>query len=182
MLRVLNVNRLVDCGCVFYFWVADWFALLNNKMDGDLEKIKKVGLYFIEVWKALGMKMHNVKFLWASDEINKDANGYWLRVLDIARKNTVTRVKRCGEIMGRDLSNDDVKVASLFYPCMQCTDIFFLKANICQLGLDQRKVNMLAREYADTAHLSKPVIVSHRKIPEESYLILSFLDMLAGLK
>jgi tyrosyl-tRNA synthetase len=177
---VLNVNRLVDCGCVFYFWVADWFALLNNKMDGDLEKIKKVGLYFIEVWKALGMKMHNVKFL--SDEINKDANGYWLRVLDIARKNTVTRVKRCGEIMGRDLSNDDVKVASLFYPCMQCTDIFFLKANICQLGLDQRKVNMLAREYADTAHLSKPVIVSHRKIPEESYPILSFLDMLAGLK
>ena len=34
---------------------------------------------------------------------------------------------------------------------MQCTDIFFLKADICQLGLDQRKVNMLAREYCDYA-------------------------------
>jgi tyrosyl-tRNA synthetase len=32
---------------------------------------------------------------------------------------------------------------------MQCADIFFLKADICQLGVDQRKVNMLAREYCD---------------------------------
>ena len=90
------MNRLVDCGCIFIFWVADWFALLNNKMGGDLEKIKTVGKYFIEVWKVVGMKMHNVKFLWASDEINDNANEYWLKVLDIARKNTVSRVKRCG--------------------------------------------------------------------------------------
>ena len=27
----------------------------------------------------------------------------------------------------------------------------FLKADICQLGVDQRKVNMLAREYCDAA-------------------------------
>ena len=39
-------------------------------MGGDLEKIKTVGYYFIEVWKALGMNMDRVKFLWASDEIN----------------------------------------------------------------------------------------------------------------
>ena len=73
-MRALNVNRLVDAGCIFIFWVADWFALLNNKMGGDLNKIRKVGRYFIEVWKAAGMKMHNVQFLWASDEINKRPN------------------------------------------------------------------------------------------------------------
>ena len=39
--------------------------------------------------------------------------------------------------------------SQIFYPCMQCADIFFLKADICQLGMDQRKVNMLAREYCD---------------------------------
>ncbi len=45
---------------------------------------------------------------------------------------------------------------------MQCTDIFFLKADICQLGLDQRKVNMLAREYCDKiSKKDKPIIVSH---------------------
>jgi tyrosyl-tRNA synthetase len=45
---------------------------------------------------------------------------------------------------------------------MQCADIFFLKADICQLGMDQRKVNMLAREYCDTLkRKNKPVILSH---------------------
>ena len=64
-----NVNKLIDAGCIFNFWVADWFAMLNEKMWGDLDKIKVVGRYFVEVWKATGMKMSNVRFLWASDHI-----------------------------------------------------------------------------------------------------------------
>lgn len=72
------MNKLVDAGCIFIFWIADLFALLNNKMDGDLDKIRVVGRYFVEIWKAAGMKMHNVKFLWASDEINNHSNEYWL--------------------------------------------------------------------------------------------------------
>ena len=31
---------------------------------------------------------------------------------------------------------------------MQVADVFQLGVDICQLGMDQRKVNMLAREYA----------------------------------
>jgi tyrosyl-tRNA synthetase len=85
ILRAVNVNKLAEAGVIFIFWVADWFAMLNNKMGGDLEKIRNVGRYFIEVWKAAGMKMHNVKFLWASDEINNHADEYWLRVLEISR-------------------------------------------------------------------------------------------------
>jgi tyrosyl-tRNA synthetase len=34
ILKTINVNKLVDAGCIFVFWVADWFALLNNKMGG----------------------------------------------------------------------------------------------------------------------------------------------------
>ena len=45
---------------------------------------------------------------------------------------------------------------------MQCTDIFFLDVDICQLGDDQRKVNMLAREY--TKKEEKPIILSHGMI------------------
>jgi len=52
LMRAINVNKLTKAGVHFKFWVADWFALMNNKMDGDLEKIKTVGKYFIEVWKA----------------------------------------------------------------------------------------------------------------------------------
>lgn len=31
---------LLRAGCHFKFWVADWFAQLNNKMGGDLKKIQ----------------------------------------------------------------------------------------------------------------------------------------------
>jgi hypothetical protein len=49
VLKAINVNKLTSVGCRFIFWVADWFALLNNKMGGDLRKIQKVGEYLIEV-------------------------------------------------------------------------------------------------------------------------------------
>jgi len=45
---------------------------------------------------------------------------------------------------------------------MQCADVFFLKADICQLGLDQRKVNMLARDYCPNP--VKPIILSHHML------------------
>ena len=32
------MHRLTECGCVFVFWVADWFAKLNNKMGGGFRE------------------------------------------------------------------------------------------------------------------------------------------------
>lgn len=49
VMKAINVNKLTRCGCTFKFWVADWFAMLNNKMGGDLKKIRVVGEYMIEV-------------------------------------------------------------------------------------------------------------------------------------
>lgn len=106
--------------------VADWFAQLNNKMGGDLKKIRVVGEYMIEVWKAVGMDLSRVEFLWASDEINKRSSEYWTLVMDVAIKNSLGRVTRCSQIMGRS-DTDDLSAAQIFYPCMQCADIFFLK-------------------------------------------------------
>ena len=74
IMRTINVNKLIKAGCQFVFWVADWFAVLNNKMDGDIEKVKIVGKYFVEIWRAAGMDLRNVKFLWASDEIIKNSD------------------------------------------------------------------------------------------------------------
>ena len=51
------------------------------------------------------------------------------------------------------------------YPAMQCADIFFLKVDVCQLGMDQRKVNVLAREYCDSVkRKNKPIILSHHML------------------
>jgi len=168
VLKSIIVNKLTDAGCRFRFWVADWFALLNNKMGGDLAKIQTVGRYFVEVWRAVGMNMDNVEFLWASEEINKQPDQYWMRVMDIARHSTLKRVQRCCTIMGR-AESESMPAAQILYPCMQCADIFYLGADICQLGMDQRKVNMLAREYVPSATDKKrlrfpPVVVSHHML------------------
>jgi tyrosyl-tRNA synthetase len=160
ILRAINVNKLTKAGIHFKFWVADWFALMNNKMGGDLEKIRIVGEYFIEVWKACGMDLSNVEFLWASESMSSD---YWLSVLKIAKLNSVTRITRCSQIMGRS-EKDNLSAAQIFYPCMQAADIFHLNADIAQLGMDQRKVNVLAREVASKIGQKKPVAVHHHML------------------
>ena len=166
VLKALNVNKLTKSGVSFRFWVADWFAQLNNKMGGDLKKIQTVGRYLVEIWKAVGMDMSKVEFLYASEEINKRPDEYWTLVMDVARKNNLKRIVRCSQIMGRG-ETDELSAAQIFYPCMQCADIFFLGADICQLGMDQRKVNVLAREYADDCRPKrrKPIILSHPMMP-----------------
>lgn len=163
--KAMNVNKCTAPGTnsTFTFWVADWFALMNDKMGGDLEKIKIVGKYLIEVWKAAGMELDNVVFKWASEEITTRADTYWPTMLDVARGFNVTRIKKCCQIMGR--LEGSLTAAQILYPLMQCTDVFFLKADICQLGVDQRKVNMLAREYCAVAGIkNKPVILSHHML------------------
>lgn len=161
--KAINVNKATSAGCKFIFWVADWFALMNNKIGGDIGKIRTIGRYFVEVWKAAGMNMENVEFRWASDSICGDAARYWPMMLDIARRFTLARVKKCCQIMGR--TEGTLTAAQILYPLMQATDIFFLGADVCQLGLDQRKVNMLARQYAaQVKGRHRPIILSHHML------------------
>lgn len=161
LMRAINVNKLTKAGVHFKFWVADWFGWMNNKMGGDLEKIKITGEYFIEVWKACGMDLKHVEFLWTSDEI--EDGEYWKKVINIARASTVQRIVRCSQIMGRS-EKDALSAAQIFYPCMQAADIFHLEADIAQLGMDQRKVNVLAREVGPQLGFYKPVAVHHHML------------------
>ena len=85
-----------------------------------------------------------VQFLSASEEINKRPDEYWSLVMDIAKTNTVTRIKRCCTIMGRKES-EELSAAQIMYPCMQCADIFFLKV---RLHTRQRFFPGLAYKYA----------------------------------
>jgi len=162
IITVLNVNKLVENGCYVKIYIADWFAQLNHKMGGDLEKIRIVGKYFIEVFKACGISLENVEFIWASDLIKKSPT-YWERVLDITTKTTYKRAIRCSQIMGRK-EEDNLSVSQLLYPCMQCADIFELGVDVPQLGVDQRKCNMLAREYADKVGMVKPINLAHHML------------------
>ncbi|MEK6893456.1 MAG: tyrosine--tRNA ligase, partial [Nanoarchaeota archaeon] len=145
----------------FKLWLADYFAFINNKLEGDLNRIKKAGEYFIEVWKACGVDTDKVEVLWASERMNKLE--YWDRVLRIAKETTLNRSMRAITIMGRK-EGELQTTAQLFYPSMQVSDIFELDVDICQLGLDQRRANILGREIAEKLKWKKPVIVSHHMI------------------
>lgn len=165
IVTVLNTNTIIENGGRMIIYIADWFAQLNHKMGGDIEKIQEVGKYFIEVFKACGLNQKGTEFVWASEFINLNKN-YLPRILDVSIKNSLTRIKKCCQIMGR---KDDDKLSSsqIIYPCMQCADIFELVpggVDICQLGVDQRKVNMLAIEYAHSTGLKIPIALSHHML------------------
>jgi tyrosyl-tRNA synthetase len=162
LLRTINVNKLISTGVEFKMWVADWFGMLNNKMGGDLEKIRIVGEYFIEVWKVCGMDLDHVEFIWASEYINQHPE-YWETVLRLSMNATVQRVMRCGQIMGREESASN-PASYILYPLMQAADIHHLGADIAQLGMDQRKVNMLARDIFPKLGLKPPIAVQHHML------------------
>ncbi len=156
--RTININKMIKAGAKFKMLVADWHSWANNKMGGDLEKIQTVGKYFIEVWKACGMDLDNVEFVWANDII--EDRDYWKIVMGIALNSTIKRIIRCGTILGRKEAemNQASQVMSVL---LQAADIFYLKADVCQLGIDQRKVNVLARELGPKLGFWKPIIASH---------------------
>ena len=161
VLRPILIDDMLKAGVRMKLWIADWFGWVNNKMGGDLEKIQEVGRYFVEVWRAAGVDMSKVEVLWTSDAAKNVE--YWKKVVTVAQNSTLARTQRALTIMGRT-TKDAVQTAQLFYPMMQVADIFWLDVDICQLGLDQRRANILAREVADRMKWKKPVAVHHHML------------------
>jgi tyrosyl-tRNA synthetase len=161
VLRPILLQDMMNAGVRMKLWIADWFAWVNNKMGGDLAKIQEVGKYFVEVWRAAGVDMSKVEIKWTS-EAARDPD-YWKRVVTVAQASTLARTQRALTIMGRT-TKDLIQTAQLFYPMMQVADIFWLDVDICQLGLDQRRANILAREVAEKMHWKKPVAVHHHML------------------
>ncbi len=159
LLRAIKVEDMLKAGCRFTLLLADYHAMINGKLGGDLEKIQKAGKYLIHAWKSCGLDTSKIEFKWVSGYVNDPE--YWKLVIKIAKSTTLSRMLRCSTIMGRK-EGELTDSAQILYPAMQCADIFHLGIDICQLGMDQRKVNVLARELAPKlGGLKKPVSVHH---------------------
>lgn len=158
--RAINLKKMVEAGVRFKLLLADWFAWINDKMGGDLGKIRKVGEYFVEVWRAAGVPMDRIEVLWSSEIMDKE---YWKTVITVAKNHNLRRTIRAMSIAGRKGSLES-PAAWVFYPSMQVADIFHLDVDICQLGMDQRRANMLAREIAPKIGRKKPVAVHHHML------------------
>ena len=93
-MMVINVRKMIKAGCKVKILIADWFACIQNKFDGDLTKIRTIGFYMIEIWKEVGLELNGVEFIWLSDEINNHSDEYWALVMDISRNNTLRTIIR----------------------------------------------------------------------------------------
>ncbi|KAG2653577.1 hypothetical protein PVAP13_1NG464400 [Panicum virgatum] len=93
IMKTLSINKMVKSGFKVKILMADWFAQMNSEIGGNLNKMRTIGRYNIEMWKATGMALDEVELVWLSDEISQHGDEYWPLVMDIARKNSVRRIR-----------------------------------------------------------------------------------------
>lgn len=149
-----KVRDLMDEGVDMTVYLADWHAYINDKFSGDMEKIRLAGEYLKGVFSALGIRP---KYLWADEIVGRKE--YWEKVLKIAKKTTLKRVKRAMTIMGRKEDEAELDSSKIIYPFMQVADIYDMDIEIALGGMDQRHAHMLARDVAEKLGYAKPVAV-----------------------
>jgi len=136
---------------------ATWHAMINDKLGGVMENIRKCAKYVVHSLRALGVDTDKVKVVDAEDlASDKD---YWMLVIKVAKNASLARVKRALTIMGRREDEAELDFSKLIYPPMQVADIFYLKVNIALGGMDQRKAHMLARDVAEKLKIEKPIAI-----------------------
>jgi tyrosyl-tRNA synthetase len=152
-----KIKDMVEAGFDFTIFLADWHSWINNKLGGNMDNIRLCGEYFKDCFEGLGIKRDQVNYVWAS-ELARDIS-YWEKVIRVGKSASIQRIWRALPIMGRSMDAGDIESATVFYPCMQATDIFQLKLDVACGGIDQRKAHMLARDSAEKLNMRKPTCV-----------------------
>ncbi|UCH71962.1 MAG: tyrosine--tRNA ligase [Thermoplasmatales archaeon] len=150
-----KIKDFINCDFDFTVLLADWHAYINDKIGGDIEKIKICGKYMEDCFAAMGVDTSKIKFVYASDYIS-DSN-YWETVLRVSKATSVKRMKRAMDIMGRSEDEAEKDLSKLFYPAMQVSDIFYLELDVAYGGMDQRHAHMLARDVSKKINRIPPV-------------------------
>jgi len=155
--QIITASKIADlqnAGVEVVIFLADWHALINDKLGGKIENIRACGEYLKECFLALGVK-DSAKFVWASDLINRSS--YWEKFIRIAKASSLMRIKRAMTIMGRTEDEAELDASKVMYPPMQAADIFELEVDIALAGMDQRRAHMLARDAAEKLGWKKPI-------------------------
>ena len=141
-----KINDLAELGMDVTILLADWHAMVNDKLGGDLDIIRKSGELLEKSMEAMGL-VPSVKFKWASDLVSDPE--YWMTLLKVAKSSNLKRIVRALPIMGRTEEDADKDFSKFIYPLMQVTDIFYMDLDIAVGGMDQRHAHMLARDVAE---------------------------------
>jgi len=156
-----KVRDLVDAGVHFVVLEATWHAMINDKLGGDIDLIRKAAWLMREVMRSVGVDVDRVEFVDA-ERLASDKD-YWALVIKVMKMTSLARMRRALTIMGRSVDEAELDTSKLIYPAMQVSDIIYLDLDLALGGLDQRKAHVLQREVAERMGRKK-VIALHTPI------------------
>ena len=157
-----KVKDLVDAGFDMTIFFADWHAYINDKLGGNIERIRICAKYMEDCFEALGVPRDKVKFVLASEIMDIS---YWEKVMKVGKVTSLSRIKRAMTIMGRKEDDAELDSSKFLYPLMQATDIFQMDIDLAYSGIDQRRAHMLAREAGEKLQWKVPVALHTPLLP-----------------
>lgn len=149
---VQKLKTLQKLGFKIKILLADYHAFLNGK--GTVEEIADTAEYNKKCFQALGLD-ESTEFIYGST-FQLDAD-YTSKVYKLATMTTLKRAKRSMDQVSRH--DDNPKVASVVYPIMQTVDMAALEVDVALGGMEQRKIQMLARENLEKIDETVPVCI-----------------------
>lgn len=158
-----KIADFVQAGLGMKVLLADWHAQINDKLGGDLEKIRACGEYMKHCFAALGVPTDKVEFVYANDYV--DDPEYWSTVVQVLKHTTLARMRRAMDIMGRSADEAEKDMSKFLYPAMQVADIFHMRLDLAYGGLDQRHAHMLCRDVAPKLHAKAPLAIHTPLVP-----------------
>jgi len=156
-----KINDFLKAGVDCTVFLADWHTVINDKLGGDWDVIKKVSKYYSDAFKLV---CPGVKIVLGSD-LYDSRKEYWKELVQFAKHMSLARTMRTLDIMGRSEKEEKIDLSKLLYPPMQAVDIHSLDLDIVHAGMDQRKIHMLVRDIFPKMKWKVPVAIHHKLLP-----------------
>jgi len=156
-----KINDFVKAGVECTVFLADWHTLLNEKLGGNFETIRKVSKYYEDAFRLVCPEANIV----LGTDLYDSKKEYWSELVQIAKHMSLARTMRTLTIMGRSENDEKIDLAKLLYPAMQAADIHSLDLDIVHAGMDQRKIHMLVKDVFPKMKWKVPVAVHHKLLP-----------------
>lgn len=151
-ITVMKLKQLQELGFKIKILLADYHAYLNGK--GTIEEIEETAKYNEKCFKALGLSDDTDFILGSSFQTKPE---YIDEVYKLATLTTIVRAKRSMDKVSRH--SEHSKVANVIYPLMQVADMSSLEVDVTLGGMEQRKIQVLARENLPKIDKEAPVCI-----------------------
>jgi len=151
-ITVMKLKQLQEMGFKIKILLADYHAYLNGK--GSIEEIEQTAEYNKKCFKALGLSEDTEFVMGSSFQTSEE---YIEDIYKLAISTTLLRAKRSMDQVSRNSENP--KVADAMYPLLQVADMKALNVDVALGGMEQRKIQMLARENLPKIGQEVPVCI-----------------------